>query len=209
MFTNLTVNPRVRTLGRGVLRNVLGPGFSGVKASNPEAGGFITCNTIPLAVRFACAMTRAVLGGGGGGFVTPTETNAHGNALCFLVMGRSVLQRLAVGGWRLVVGGPWGLSFRAVLSKKKNWLLNDSPGHDIGCSTKHHQSDLLLNRIGSEHSACLHCNRIWMKGGGVGTRPRYLIWRGGGGGAVGLESGTPGSGCSSPSALTLRPTADS
>ena len=46
-------------------------------------------------------------------FVTPTETNVHGDALCFLVMAPSLLQslavdgwwRLAVGGWRLVVPG--------------------------------------------------------------------------------------------------------
>ena len=58
-------------------------------------------------------------GGGGAGlsfrgrkktFVTPTETNVHRNALCFMVMGPSLLQRLAVGGWwRLAVGGGWRL----------------------------------------------------------------------------------------------------
>ena len=48
-------------------------------------------------------------------FVTPTETNVYRGALCFMVMGPSQLQRLAVGGsWPLVgrwlaVGGPWGL----------------------------------------------------------------------------------------------------
>ena len=67
-------------------------------------------------------------------FVTPTETNVHGDALCFMVQTRarhktteSVLnnvyrsvavrgwrsavggRRLAVGGWRLVVGG-WRLA---------------------------------------------------------------------------------------------------
>ena len=40
--------------------------------------------------------------------VTPTETNLHGDALCFMVIGRPLLRRLAVGGWRrLVVGGWW------------------------------------------------------------------------------------------------------
>ena len=45
-------------------------------------------------------------------FVTPTETNVHGDALCFMVMGPSLLRRLAVGGQRLVVPGgcPSGLS---------------------------------------------------------------------------------------------------
>ena len=40
-------------------------------------------------------------------FVTPTEMKVHGDALCFVVMGPSLLQRLVVGGWRLVVGGGW------------------------------------------------------------------------------------------------------
>ena len=31
--------------------------------------------------------------------VTPTETSVHGDALCFMVMGPSLLQKLAVGGW--------------------------------------------------------------------------------------------------------------
>ena len=75
-------------------------------------------------------------------FVTPTETKVHGGALCFVVMGPSLLRRLAVGGWRLAVGGgwwrlaavgrwrlvvPWGLSLRAALSQKTTWLLQDSP----------------------------------------------------------------------------------
>ena len=42
-------------------------------------------------------------------FGTPTETNVHGDALCFLIMGPCLLQRLAVDGWRLVVGGGWQL----------------------------------------------------------------------------------------------------
>ena len=40
-------------------------------------------------------------------FVTPTETNVHGDALCFMVMGPFLLQRLAVVGRRLVVGCWW------------------------------------------------------------------------------------------------------
>ena len=36
-------------------------------------------------------------------FVTPTETNVHGGALCFMV--KRAGWRLAVGGWRLAVGG--------------------------------------------------------------------------------------------------------
>ena len=42
-------------------------------------------------------------------FVTPTERNVHGDALCCLVMGLSLLERLAVGGWRLVVVSGWQL----------------------------------------------------------------------------------------------------
>ena len=42
-------------------------------------------------------------------FLTPTETNVHGDALCFMIMGPPLLQRVAVGGgWRLAVGG-WRL----------------------------------------------------------------------------------------------------
>ena len=50
------------------------------------------------------------------GFGTPTETNVHRDALCFMVMGPSLLlyfkgwPLVAVGGWRLVVGSPWGPS---------------------------------------------------------------------------------------------------
>ena len=57
-----------------------------------------------------CVCARTVLKGGGGTFVTPTEKNAHGDALCFMVMGPSLLQKLAVGGsWWLAVGGWWRL----------------------------------------------------------------------------------------------------
>ena len=70
------------------------------------------------------------------------ETNVHGDALCFLVMALSLLQRLAVGGWRLVavgsrwrlavgsgwrlaVGGPWGLSLT-----QKNLASSGQPWRD-------------------------------------------------------------------------------
>ena len=52
-------------------------------------------------------------------FITPTETNVHGDALCVMVKTwakhkttETVLNsgwRLAVGGWRLAVGGGWRL----------------------------------------------------------------------------------------------------
>ena len=82
------------------------------------------------------------------GFATPTETNVHEEALCFMVktwathnttetvlnngwqlvavgswrqlVAVGVRRLVAVGGWRLVaVGGPWGLSLRAVLHTKE------------------------------------------------------------------------------------------
>ena len=37
-------------------------------------------------------------------FVMPTQMNVHRDALCFMVMGPSLLQRSAVGGWWLAVG---------------------------------------------------------------------------------------------------------
>ena len=76
--------------------------------------------------------TRAVLQRKKKTFATPTEKSVHGDALCFMVTGPSLLQRLAVGSvwrlvgvggwWRLAVGGRWGLS-----SEKLLWLLKDSP----------------------------------------------------------------------------------
>ena len=66
---------------------------------------------------------RLSLGGGGGeegGLVTPTETNVHRDALCFMAKTwarhkttETVLNngwRLAVGGWRLVAVGGWRLA---------------------------------------------------------------------------------------------------
>ena len=58
-------------------------------------------------------LRRAVLKGGKKrkrkGFVTPTKTNVHGDALCFMVILFFKGWRLAVGGWWLVavVGGWW------------------------------------------------------------------------------------------------------
>ena len=51
--------------------------------------------------RCACAWVRAGLSlrDKNKTFVTPTETNVHGDAFCFVVMGPPLLQRLAVGGW--------------------------------------------------------------------------------------------------------------
>ena len=45
-------------------------------------------------------------------FVTSKETNVHGDALCLMVLGPSLLQRLAVGGgwWGLAVVGGWRLA---------------------------------------------------------------------------------------------------
>ena len=100
----------------------------------------------------------------------PTETNAHRDALCFLVMAPSLLhrlavggwrrlavggwRRLAVGGWRLAVGGPWGLSLSAVL-RKEIWLLKDSPGVGVGGARDfvHHQRVLAEGLVGSPGTA--------------------------------------------------------
>ena len=41
------------------------------------------------------------------GFVTRKTTNAHGDTLCLMIMGSSLLERLAVGRWLLAVGGGW------------------------------------------------------------------------------------------------------
>ena len=71
-------------------------------------------------------------------FVTPTQTNVHRDALCFMVKTWATHKKqwLAVGGWRLAVSGcelvvggwwsfavgrPWGLSLSAVLIKTKKW----------------------------------------------------------------------------------------
>ena len=66
------------------------------------------------------AGVRLSFRGGGKAFVTPTETNIHGDALCVMVMWPS--RRLAVGGWRLAVGG-WRLAVGG-------WRLAAVPG---GC----------------------------------------------------------------------------
>ena len=47
------------------------------------------------------------------GFVTPTETNVHGDALCSMVKtwaGHKTTETELNSGSRLAVGGPWGLS---------------------------------------------------------------------------------------------------
>ena len=90
--------------------------------------------------------------GGGGGLrailkrkrkkrVLNADRNEH-SRLCQMVMGPALLQRLTVGGWRLVVGGWWGLAavrdgWRLMvpagcplglsLTKKKIWVRKHSP----------------------------------------------------------------------------------
>ena len=84
----------------------------------------------------------------------PTETNVHGDALCFMVMRPSLLQRLAVGGgwrlavvgsWRLVaVGGHWGLPLRAVLNKRNKqsgFLRAALPAPHLPSSFEQHAAD--------------------------------------------------------------------
>ena len=57
---------------------------------------------------------RAVLKGGKKRFVTPTETNVHGDGLCFMVKtwaGHKTTEASLNNGWRLAaVGGGWQLA---------------------------------------------------------------------------------------------------
>ena len=76
--------------------------------------------------------TRAVLKGGQRGLATPTETNVHRDALCFMAKTRArhkTTEALLNNGWRLVVGGGWW-SLGAVPNQKKLGVLKDSSaGH--------------------------------------------------------------------------------
>ena len=56
------------------------------------------------------------------GFAMPTGTTVHGDALCFMVKTwapHRTTEAVLNSGWRLAVGGWWGLSLRAVLNRKK------------------------------------------------------------------------------------------
>ena len=73
-----------------------------------------------------CTAGLSVRGVGNKGFVTPTDTNVHGDALCFMVnewqdtRHRSTIEQwlavgggwrlVAVGGWQSAVGGGWRLA---------------------------------------------------------------------------------------------------
>ena len=77
----------------------------------------LRCCVLPQTTR-----SRAVLKGYEKGFIMPTETNLHGDALCFMVktwarhkttkaLLNSGWRLVAVGGWgRLAVGGGWQLA---------------------------------------------------------------------------------------------------
>ena len=59
-------------------------------------------------------VARAVLKGKKGGFVTTTETNVHGDALCVMVKTRArhkTTEAVLNSGWRLaaVGGGRWAV----------------------------------------------------------------------------------------------------
>ena len=119
------------------------------------------------------------------GFVTPTGTNAHRHALCFMVKTcarhkttETVLNKgwwLAVGCWRLVavgcwqlaVGGPWGLFLRAVLNQKKTRVLQDSPAQRGQTGTvcvplKLVQNRLLWGNVGKPDVPKLVLNHIFV-----------------------------------------------
>ena len=88
-----------RTRGRGVRpRPTTQPAPSAgtrttVCVCGGGGGGGTWCPQVPF-----CPHSRAVLQREKRTFVTPTETNVHADALCFMAMGSSLLQRLAVGG---------------------------------------------------------------------------------------------------------------
>ena len=65
-------------------------------------------------LRVPCSSTvatcRALSLGGKGGFVTPTENNVHGDALCFMVKTwatHKTTETALNNGWWLAVGGSW------------------------------------------------------------------------------------------------------
>ena len=73
-------------------------------------------------------------------FITPTETNVHGDALCFMAKTHDhrngIEQWLAVGGgWRLAVGGPWRLSLT-----KKNWGSEGGKQKGLRNANRHERS---------------------------------------------------------------------
>ena len=98
----------------------MGPGgglvscASGVGASQPV----ICCQT--LFCRCSSGPGRPLkekTGGGGGQSATPTETNVHGDALCFMVKTwarHKTTEESLNNGWRLAVVGGWGLGVVAV-----------------------------------------------------------------------------------------------
>ena len=57
-----------------------------------------------------CGGGRAVLDGGGGGFVMATDTNLRRDALCFMAntwTKHKTTNALLNNGWRSAVGGGW------------------------------------------------------------------------------------------------------
>ena len=129
-------NNRLRTHSptdrRGMRRNFTAPHRKGVSAPSTQGPGARSRRRLgrtrwplgrqPPALTAPLDNSSSAVLKGGGGSVTPTETNIHGHALCFMVKTwarhntteavlNSGWRLMAVGGWRLVaVGGPWGLS---------------------------------------------------------------------------------------------------
>ena len=59
--------------------------------------------------------------------MTPTQTDVHGDGLCFIARTWATHNTTETGldnGWRLAVGGPEGMS----LTRNKLGVLKDSPG---------------------------------------------------------------------------------
>ena len=57
--------------------------------------------------------SRATLKGEKKGFVMPTETNVHGDALCFMVKTWATTETALNNGWRLTAPGGWRLRLAA------------------------------------------------------------------------------------------------
>ena len=142
-----------------------------------------------------------------GGFVTPTETNVHGDALRFIVKAWArhktaervlsngwrlvavgglaaggwwwlVVWRLAVGGgWRWAVGGPWGLSLRAVLKKTKSSDGQPWPVFGGGGGPVTRGGGVLCRAL-STHALCLR----WSRASGKGEAMGHFCGRGRGAG---------------------------
>ena len=84
----------------------------------PKNGGKSPCPSPPQQEGLS---SRGEKGKKSKGFVTPTETNFHWDALCFMVKtwGHNTTETVLKDGWRLAAVGVWRRIAVAVLNKKK------------------------------------------------------------------------------------------